>query len=63
MGELKKARAILHGEDNGVSAERFLPWLYTQDSEAEIWQDRSSWVKSNPTLGTVKKWEYLDEQG
>lgn len=61
-GELKKARAILHGEDNGVSAERFLPWLYTQDSEAEIWQDRSSWVKSNPTLGTVKKWEYLDEQ-
>lgn len=61
-GELKKARAIIHGEDDGIAAERFLPWLYTQDSEAEIWQDRSSWVKSNPTLGIIKKWEYLDEQ-
>lgn len=61
-GELKKARAVIHGEDDGIAAERFLPWLYTQDSEAEVWQDRSSWVKSNPTLGVIKKWEYLDEQ-
>lgn len=61
-GELKKARAIIYGEDDGIAAERFLPWLYTQDSEAEVWQNRSSWVKSNPTLGIVKKWEYLDEQ-
>ena len=61
-GELKKARSIIYGEDDGIAAERFLPWLYTQDSEAEVWQNRSSWVKSNPTLGIVKKWEYLDEQ-
>lgn len=60
--ELRKARAVIAGEDDGVSASRLLPWLYTQDSEAEVWQDRSSWVKSNPTLGIVKKWEYLDEQ-
>ena len=60
--ELKKARKIINGEDDGISAKRFLPWLYTQDSEQEIWQDRASWVKSNPTLGIVKKWSYLDEQ-
>lgn len=60
--ELKKARKILAGEDEGAMAERTLPWLYTQDSEAEIWQNRKSWVKSNPSLGIVKKWEYLDEQ-
>ena len=57
--ELIKCRAILNGEDNGIMAERTLPWLYTQDSEAEIWQDESTWMKSNPTLGTVKRWEYL----
>lgn len=60
--ELKKARKIIYGEDDGLSAERFLPWLYTQDSEEEVWQDRNSWVKSNPTLGVIKKWDYLDEQ-
>ena len=60
--ELRKARAIIKGEDTGIAAKRFLPWLYTQDSEQEIWQNRKSWVKSNPTLGIVKKWDYLDEQ-
>ncbi|MDE7423444.1 MAG: terminase large subunit, partial [Lachnospiraceae bacterium] len=60
--ELKKARKVISGEDDGIAAERFLPWLYTQDSEQEVWQDRSSWVKSNPTLGVVKKWSYLDQQ-
>lgn len=61
-GELIKARKVISKEDTGLAAERFLPWLYTQDSEAEIWRDRNTWVKSNPTLGTVKKWSYLDEQ-
>lgn len=60
--ELKKARKIIAGEDDGIMAERTLPWLYTQDSEQEVWQNRASWVKSNPTLGIVKKWSYLDEQ-
>lgn len=61
-GELVTARKIIAGEDDGVMAERTLPWLYTQDSEQEVWQNRNSWVKSNPTLGIVKKWAYLDEQ-
>ena len=61
-GELKKARAIISGEDDGISAQRTLPWLYTQDSETEVWQNPKSWVKSNPSLGIVKKWEYLEEQ-
>lgn len=60
--ELIKARAVIAGEDDGPAAERLLPWLYTQDSEQEVWQDRGTWVKSNPTLGVVKKWDYLDEQ-
>jgi phage terminase large subunit-like protein len=60
--ELKRARKIIAGEDDGIMAERTLAWLYTQDSEAEVWQNRASWVKSNPSLGIVKKWTYLDEQ-
>lgn len=60
--ELRKARAIIAGEDDSVSAARFLPWLYTQDSEQEIFQNPRSWVKSNPTLGQIKRWDYLEEQ-
>lgn len=63
--ELKKARAVINGEDDGISGERLLPWLYTQDSELEVWQgtrENRLWEKSNPTLGIVKKWEYLEEQ-
>lgn len=59
---LVNCRKIINGEDDGISAERTLPWLYTQDSEQEIWQDKNTWVKSNPTLGIVKKWDYLEEQ-
>lgn len=59
---LKTARAIIRGEDDGVSAERFLPWLYTQDSENEVWTDPKTWQKSNPSLGTVKRWDYLEKQ-
>jgi len=55
-GRLKEARQVLDGE---LDRPRWLIWLYTQDSEAEIWQDESSWVKSNPGLGTIKKWSYL----
>lgn len=63
--ELKKARKVIYKEDGGIAGERLLPWLYTQDSEQEVWAgDRKNrlWEKSNPTLGTVKKWEYLEEQ-
>ena len=60
--ELKKARAIINGEDDSVSGQRFLPWLYTQDSEQEVFQNERSWQKSNPTLGIVKRYDYLREQ-
>lgn len=60
--ELKTARAIINGEDDSISATRFLPWLYTQDSEQEVFQNPRSWIKSNPTLGVIKKQSYLEEQ-
>ncbi len=60
--ELKKCRAIISGEDDGLMAERTLPWLYTQDSEQEVWTNEKSWTKANPSLGIVKKWDYLREQ-
>lgn len=54
---LSEARQVLKGE---LYRPRWLIWLYTQDSETEIWQDRRTWVKSNPNLGVSKKWHYLD---
>ena len=65
-GELVKARSVIYREDpDDPAADRFLPWLYTQDSEQEVWRGNRSnrlWMKSNPTLGIVKKWEYLEQQ-
>lgn len=60
--ELVKCRKILNGEDDSISAERYLVWLYTQDSEQEVWNDPQSWYKSNPTLGVIKRWDYMQEQ-
>lgn len=60
--ELKKARAIISGKDDSISSKRYLPWLYTQDSQQEIFQNNKMWVKSNPSLGEVKRWDYLEEQ-
>ena len=60
--ELKKARKIINGEDDSISAIRYLPWLYTQDSEQEVFQNPRSWYKSNPSLDVIKKRSYLEEQ-
>lgn len=60
--QLKTARSIIKGEDDSVYSKRFLPWLYTQDSETEIFQNPRSWMKSNPTLGIIKRQDYLEEQ-
>lgn len=54
--KLVYARKVLNNE---IDDDTFLPWLYTQDSENEIWQDETSWYKSNPSLGAIKKWSYL----
>lgn len=53
---LREARQVLAGE---LERPRWLIWLYTQDNEKEIWQDESSWVKSNPGLRVIKKWSFL----
>lgn len=55
---LEKARKALKGESD-IDTSRWLIWLYTQDSEAEIWNDERSWAKSNPLVGVAKKWSYL----
>lgn len=57
--ELIYARKVLNGE---YDDDTILIWLYTQDSEQEIWQDESSWMKSNPTVGVIKKYDYLRER-
>ncbi len=44
---IDKAQKVIEGV---VDDERFLPFLFMQDSEVEIWQDESSWEKSNPAL-------------
>ena len=63
--ELRRARAIIAGEADDLASRRYLPWLYTQDSEREVWEgnrENRLWMKSNPTLGTVKRWDYLEQQ-
>ena len=63
--ELIHARAILNGEITNETSKRYLPWLYTQDSEQEIWQgnrENRLWMKSNPTIGKIKRWNYLEQQ-
>lgn len=64
-GELKIARKVINKEydPDDQNAIRLLPWLYTQDSEQEIWTNKKSWQKSNPSLMYgVKKWDYLEKQ-
>lgn len=55
-------RSILNDEDDSDVGRRKLIWLYTQDSENEIFQDENSWYKSNPGLGVSKKKQYLRER-
>jgi phage terminase large subunit-like protein len=56
--KLEYCRKIIKGE---ITDEKILPWLYTQDSEKEIFSDESSWQKSNPSLGKVKSADYLKD--
>lgn len=60
--ELEKGRGVINGEDDTKAGKRLLPWLYTQDSEQEVFANPKSWMKSNPTLGVIKKVSYLEEQ-
>lgn len=40
-------KGVIDGEIDDV---HILPFLFEQDSEQEIWQDESSWEKSNPAI-------------
>lgn len=66
--DLKESRAIIFAEQLDDSQKRKLPWLYTMDSEKEVWEVNEdginpAWQKANPTLiYGVKKWGYLRDQ-
>lgn len=66
--KLKEYRKIIFGDQIDESDKRKLPWLYTMDSEAEVWEVNEdginpAWQKANPTLiYGVKKWGYLRDQ-
>lgn len=41
------AKKVISGEIDDI---HFIAFLYEQDTEQEIWQDESSWEKSNPSI-------------
>ncbi|BBK23882.1 phage terminase large subunit [Amedibacterium intestinale] len=45
--KLDYAKKVILGEIDDI---HFLPFLYEQDSEQEIWTDEASWEKSNPSI-------------
>lgn len=55
--KISYAKKVISGE---IDDDSFLAFLYEQDSEQEVWQDESSWEKSNPAIRYgVKKIEKL----
>lgn len=45
--KISYCKAVIDGEIDDI---HILPFLFEQDSEQEIWQDESSWEKSNPAI-------------
>jgi phage terminase large subunit-like protein len=56
--KLDYCRKMIKGEIKDI---RILPWLYTQDSVDEVFEDPLSWQKSNPSLGKIKLVSYLED--
>lgn len=56
--KLDYCRKMIKGD---IEDERVLPWLYTQDSQEEIFRDKRTWQKSNPSLGAIKTYAYLED--
>ena len=44
--------------DGTIDDDRMLPIIYELDDRSE-WTDEDCWIKANPGLGTIKKWEAL----
>lgn len=62
--ELKTARKVIKNEGTENFYFRYLPWLYTMDSEKDVWQgneENRMWEKGNPSIGAVKKYAFLSE--
>ncbi len=58
---------IVRGEDASETSKRKLPWIYSMDSESEVWETNEKginplWQKANPSIGVVKKWSYLRDK-
>lgn len=45
--KISYAKKVISGE---IEDEHFIAFLYEQDSEQEVWQDQTSWEKSNPSI-------------
>lgn len=41
------AKKVINGEIDDI---HFIAFIYEQDNEQEVWQDESSWEKSNPSI-------------
>ena len=55
--KIQYCKRVLDGE---IDDPRIIAFLYEQDNEQEIWQDESTWEKSNPSLPYgIKKIEKL----
>lgn len=63
--ELVRDRQILNREIEDADSLRTLVFLFTCDSESDVWDgDRENrlWMKANPSLGTVKRYDYIEQQ-
>lgn len=65
--KLKEYRKIIYKQDRSESSKRKLPWLYTMDSEKEVWAVNEQGInkayeKANPSIGVVKKWTFLRDE-
>lgn len=54
---------IIDGWENaeGYQDERTIPFMYELD-DAEEWRDESKWMKANPGIGVIKKYQSLKEK-
>ena len=57
--KLRYVRKVLNEE---IDDDSILALLFTQDNESEIWRDKKTWQKSNPSLGTIKKFSYIEKE-